>query len=99
MEINIIVAVSLILGSASLFGLIVGIFSVYNGRATRRLIVEEEKRTQEILVGIKEILKEVRETSDKSVELLNKIRETSDRDAEMLSRNTEILDRIASKVF
>jgi hypothetical protein len=53
MEIDIIVAVSLILGSASLFGLIVGIFSVYNGRATRKLIVEEEMRTQEMLVGIK----------------------------------------------
>ena len=106
MEINIIVAVSLVLGSASLFGLIVGIFSVYNGRATRRLIVEEEKRTHEILVGVRDILKGVRETSDKSIELLNKVRETSDRNAEMLSRNTEmlnrsteILDKIASKVF
>ena len=57
MEINIIVAVTLVLGSASLFGLIVGIFSVYNGRATRKLIVEKEKRTQEILVGIKDVQK------------------------------------------
>ena len=54
MEINILVAVSLVLGSASLFGLIVGIFSVYNGRATRKLIVEEEHRTQKIFDGIRD---------------------------------------------
>jgi len=113
MEIDIVVAVSLVLGSASLFGLIVGIFSVYNGRATRRLIVEEEKRTQEILDGIKdtqnrsiEILNRVsktldgvKETSDRSIEMLNKVRETSDRSIEMLNRNTEILDKIASRIF
>ncbi|GEM_PF-1419383 len=113
MEIDIVVAVSLVLGSASLFGLIVGIFSVYNGRATRRLIVEEEKRTQEILDGIRdtqsrsiEILNRVsktldgvKETSERSIELLNKMRETSDRSIEMLNRNTEILDKIASRIF
>lgn len=53
------------LGMASLFGLIVGVFSVYNGRATRRelskviaaqsnrtqeMITEESKRTREIIV-------------------------------------------------
>jgi methyl-accepting chemotaxis protein len=79
--------------------LIVGIFSVYNGRATRKLIVEEEKRTQEILAGINDVLSKVRETSDRSIEMLNKVRETSDRSIEMLNRNTEILDRIAAKVF
>ena len=38
-----------VIGGATIFGLIVGFFSVYNGRATRKLIVEEEKRTQELL--------------------------------------------------
>jgi hypothetical protein len=38
-----------VIGGATIFGLIVGLFSVYNGRATRKLIAEEERRTQEIL--------------------------------------------------
>jgi hypothetical protein len=42
-----------VIGGATIFGLIVGLFSVYNRRATRRyigdLIKEETKRTQEIL--------------------------------------------------
>ena len=37
--------------------LIVGIFSVYNGRATRKLIIEEEKRAQEMFEGIKDVPK------------------------------------------
>lgn len=38
-----------VLGGASLFGLIVGLFSIYNGRATRKLLVEEERLTREII--------------------------------------------------
>lgn len=38
-----------IIGGATIFALIVGSFSVYNGRATRKLILQEERRTQEIL--------------------------------------------------
>jgi hypothetical protein len=87
-----------VIGGATIFALIVGLFSVYNGRATRRLIVEEEKRTQEILAGIKDVLSKLRETSDRSIELLNKVTETSDRNTELLNRNTEILDRIATKI-
>jgi hypothetical protein len=30
-----------VLGSAFLFGLIVGLFSIYNGRAARKLLMEE----------------------------------------------------------
>lgn len=37
------------MGGASLFGLIVGLFSIYNGRAVRRLLVEEEKLTREMI--------------------------------------------------
>jgi hypothetical protein len=37
-----------VIGGAIIFGLIVGLFSIYNGRATRRLIVEEMKRTEEL---------------------------------------------------
>jgi len=38
-----------VLGGASLFGLIVGLFSIYNGRATRKLLVEEGRLTREII--------------------------------------------------
>ena len=38
-----------VLGGASLFGLIVGLFSIYNGRATRKLLMEEEKLTREMI--------------------------------------------------
>ncbi len=38
-----------VIGGATIFALIVGLFSVYNGRATRKLIVEEVKRTEELI--------------------------------------------------
>ncbi|MCW3130028.1 MAG: hypothetical protein N2V75_08045 [Methanophagales archaeon] len=38
-----------VIGGATIFALIGGLFSVYNGRATRRLIVEEMKRTEELI--------------------------------------------------
>ena len=38
-----------VIEGATIFALIVGLFSVYNGRATRRLIVEEMKRTEELI--------------------------------------------------
>ena len=62
-----------VIGGATVFGLIVGLFSVYNGRATRKyigelikemrgstenLIKEETNRTQEILVSMNKTLEE-----------------------------------------
>lgn len=38
-----------VLGGATVFGLIVGLSSFYNGRVTRRLILEEERRTREFM--------------------------------------------------
>jgi hypothetical protein len=38
-----------VLGGASLFGLIVGLSSIYNGRATRKLLMEEERLTREMM--------------------------------------------------
>jgi len=38
-----------VLGGASLFGLIVGLFSIYNGRATRKLLIGEERLTREMI--------------------------------------------------
>jgi hypothetical protein len=53
-----------IFGGATIFGLIVGIFAIYNGRMTRReigkLIEEESKATRELIkeesIAIREIL-------------------------------------------
>ena len=47
-----------VLGGATLFGLIVGLFSIYNGRATRKLLIEEEKLTREIIEKISEKIDE-----------------------------------------
>ena len=38
-----------VLGGASLFGLIVGLFSIYNSRAARKLLMEEERLTREMI--------------------------------------------------
>ena len=43
------------LGGASIFGLIVGVFSIYNGRTTRRAVMEVVTKEGE---GIREILRE-----------------------------------------
>ena len=69
------------LGAASLSGFIVGAFSIYNGRATRRLIMGEEKRTQEILNRMEKTLGGMEKTLIKNTELLNK--------------NTKILAKVA----
>ena len=57
-----------VIGGATIFGLIVGFFSVYNGRATRKLIVEEEKRTQELLEKHGSILEKL---SDQHTTMIN----------------------------
>lgn len=88
--------VGLTLGGASLFGLIVGAFSVYNGRATRRLILEEERRTQtlisEMSKRLEDLLASIKQFLDRNTEILN-------RNTEILNKNTEILSRIANKLF
>jgi hypothetical protein len=43
-----------VLGGATLFGLIVGLFSIYNGRATRKLLLEEQRHTRELIAKIDE---------------------------------------------
>ena len=57
-----------VLGGAALFGLIVGLFSFYNGRVTRKLILAQERRTQELIAKLSEqhetmiqLLRELRE--------------------------------------
>ncbi len=64
-----------VLGGATLFGLIVGLFSVYNGRATRRLLAEEERMTRELLVKMDERLAKMDERLARTDELLAKMDE------------------------
>jgi hypothetical protein len=41
-----------VLGGASLFALIVGLFALYIGRATRKMLMEEERATRELMERI-----------------------------------------------
>ncbi|KPV64350.1 MAG: hypothetical protein AOA65_0992 [Candidatus Bathyarchaeota archaeon BA1] len=62
-----------VLGGATMFGVIVGLFSIYNGRATRKVIIEEERRTQEILREHGKILEKLSEQHGAMVEILKSI--------------------------
>ena len=68
-----------VLGAATIFGLIVGAFSVYNGRATRQLLLQEEKATRELLLqeekAARELLAKMNETLAKMDERLVKMAE------------------------
>ena len=73
-----------ILGGASIFALIVGLFSIYNGRATRkyieRLIKEENERSREFLERHDKATKESLERITKHLEGHDKAtKETMDR--------------------
>jgi hypothetical protein len=50
-----------VLGGATLFGLIVGLFSIYNGRATRKLLLEEQRHTRELIAKIDERIAKIDE--------------------------------------
>lgn len=71
-----------IFGGATLFGLIVGVFSVYNGRMTRREIsslIQEESRL----------------TRESTRELIERVEQTLERTEKILETNTAILARLA----
>ena len=38
-----------VLGGAALLGLILGLFSIYNSRAARKLLIEEERLVREMM--------------------------------------------------
>jgi len=60
---------TIVASSATIFALIMGMFSIYNGRMTRReisgLIVSESEKTREILQEHGEILNRVISVLDK----------------------------------
>jgi len=79
-----------IIGGATMFAVIVGFFSVYNGRATRKLILGEERRTQGILDQQGKRLERVEE-------ILDRMRQTSDRAQQTLDRHGEILEKLSDQ--
>ncbi|MCL7402323.1 MAG: hypothetical protein LZ168_06015 [Thaumarchaeota archaeon] len=64
-----------VLGGATLFGLIVGLFSIYNGRATRKLLLEEQRHTRELIAKIDERIAKMDEIFAKMNERFTKIDE------------------------
>jgi len=87
--------VGLALGSASLFGLVMGIFSVYNGRATRRLILKEEGRTQELMKDVGGRLEAI---LVKNTEILTGVQASIGRLDAILVKNTEILTGVQASI-
>ncbi|KPV64353.1 MAG: hypothetical protein AOA65_0995 [Candidatus Bathyarchaeota archaeon BA1] len=76
-----------VIGGATIFGLIVGLFSIYNGRATRKLLVEEERMTRELIAKMDERFAKMderfgqllKESSEGHAKILEAIREISSR--------------------
>lgn len=62
------------LGMASVFGLIVGLFSVWNGRATRTLILREEASTQTLIREMGEKLVAILDRMDRRLEAIEQRR-------------------------
>jgi ABC-type transporter Mla maintaining outer membrane lipid asymmetry permease subunit MlaE len=98
---------TLFVSGVTIFGLIVGVFSVYNGRMTRReiagLIRETTRETQQLIREIHaETQQVIRETRDLIVQeaaaTRQLIQETQAANREILLRITEILARIDERV-
>jgi len=76
---------TLFASAVTIFALIVGIFSVYNGRMTRREITAVIRETQELIARETETTRQF-------------IRETHEASRLILQRITEILARIDERV-
>ena len=78
-----------IIGGATVFALIVGLFSVYNGRATRKYIGELIKETRE---STQNLIKETRESTQNLIkEEMNRIQEILVLMNKTLEENNKIL--------
>jgi len=79
---------TIVASSATIFALIMGMFSIYNGRMTRReisgLIVSESEKTREILQEHGKILVEHKNILVEHGKILNRI--------------TSVLDKISAKL-
>jgi len=92
-------------GMASVFGLIVGVFSVWNGRMTRReigrLIDKNARATGELLAKMderaerqSEILREIQASGARQIEILREIQASGARQIEILREVQTSAERI-----
>jgi hypothetical protein len=91
---------SLIASAATIFALIVGVFSVWNGRMTRReiggLIAREEQATRQ---ATRELMAELAELITREAQATRELIERLERGFhQVLSRQTEILGRIDERI-
>ena len=87
-----------VLGGATIFGLIVGLFSLYNGRATRKLLLEEEKYTRELIIKMDERFSKMDERFAKMDERFEEILRSIEAHIQSsTAQHMEILKRLIEK--
>jgi len=87
----------------TIFGLIVGVFSIYNGRMTRREIAVLIRETQQLIrethAETQQLIREIRDLIVQEAATTRQlIQETQAANREILLRITEILARIDERV-
>lgn len=93
-------------GMASIFGFIVGLFSVWNGRMTRReisrLITEEARTTKGLITeevrATRDLLAKMDERAQRQTEILQKMDERTAKMDEDSKRGREEFQRILDKM-
>ncbi len=84
-----------IFGGATIFALIVGVFSVWNGRMTRKELAGVIERTSRYT---QDIIKDTAERTDKILErqeqMLERQRQMLERQGQMLERQGQMLERL-----
>ena len=94
---------TLFVSGATIFGVIVGVFSVYNGRMTRREIGGLVRETRELIAReaetYRQFIQETRELIAREAEATRQlIRETQEGTRQILQGITEILGRIDERI-
>jgi hypothetical protein len=97
-----IVIWSYIFGGATIFALIVGIFSVWNGRMTRRELTEvierTSRQTQEIIEATSQRTQEILIRIDNTMtKISDNIAKVDEHITEMERRHTSLLEHILTK--
>jgi uncharacterized membrane protein (DUF106 family) len=85
---------TLVASNITIFGVIVGLFSIYNGRATRReisgIIRETQKETQELIMEMrKEHRESIKETQELIIEMRKEHRELIKETQDLIRQGNE----------
>ena len=98
-----------IIGGAGILAFILTIFAFYNGRATRRLILGEERRTQEISRQEEERTREIFEREEKATreimeegqrrtqQILERLEQGQARMQLILGRQEKLLEKLSEQ--